>query len=201
MTFVIILFIAIVLLQIFKPKIAGALGENRVNKVLSNVDGFKVLKDIMIKTETGTTQIDHVLIGWKGVFVIETKNYDGWIFGDEKSKYWTQVIYKNKNKFYNPIRQNYGHVKAVEKAIGDKYKDNLQSIIVFDNRSNLKKLNATTPVIYLKDLKKFIQNYNPISRLTVEEIDWIYNKLSKENITDKQIRKEHIRNIKNKTKV
>lgn len=56
--------------------------------------------------------IDHVVISKYGVFVIETKNYRGWIIGNEKSEYWTQVIYKRKERLYNPIKQNYGHIKA-----------------------------------------------------------------------------------------
>jgi hypothetical protein len=57
------------------------------------------LHDITIPSVKGkTTQIDHVVVSEYGVFVIETKNYTGWIVGDEKSDYWTQVIYKRKER-------------------------------------------------------------------------------------------------------
>lgn len=195
---VIILFIIITLLKVFEPKIKGYIGEIQVNKVLRKVDGYKVLHDIMIETDSGTTQIDHVLIGRKGVFVIETKNYDGWIFGDERSKYWTQTIYRNKNKFFNPIRQNYGHVKAIENLIDNKYKDSIHSIIVFGHRCTLKKLTVVTPVIYLKELKRFIRKFNEDTKLMSEDIMYIYDILLEENITDKKMRREHVKMVKNK---
>ena len=93
------------------------IGEQEVNNILNRIKGYKLLTDIMIKGERGTTQIDHILIGRKGIFVIETKDYSGLIYGEEYSKYWTQIINKNSNEFYNPIRQNYGHVKALERYI------------------------------------------------------------------------------------
>jgi hypothetical protein len=73
-----------------------------------------LLNNVTIETEAGTAQIDHVLVADTGIFVIETKHYSGWIFGDPDASQWTQVIYKKKTKFPNPIRQNHGHVKALQ---------------------------------------------------------------------------------------
>lgn len=69
--------------------------------------------DLMIPSRHGTTQIDHVYISKYGIFVVETKNYTGWIFGGEKQARWTQVVYKEKHYFQNPLRQNYAHIKAL----------------------------------------------------------------------------------------
>lgn len=77
---------------------------------------YKVLNNITLQTDGRTTQIDHVVVSNLGLFVIETKNYKGWIIGDEYSEYWTQVIYKRKEKLYNHIRQNYGHLMALLKS-------------------------------------------------------------------------------------
>lgn len=198
MEILIIMFIITIILKAFSPNIKGYIGENKVNKVLSKIDGYMVLHDIMLETKNGTTQIDHILIGEKGVFVIETKNYDGWIFGNENSKYWTQTIYKKKNKFFNPIRQNYGHVKAIEGIIDNKYKNSLHSVIVFGNGCEFKKVTVDTPVIYIKQLKKFISKYNTNIRLGYEDINYIYGILVKGNIIDKLSRKNHVKMIKGK---
>ena len=64
-------------------------------------------------------QIDHVVVSRKGIFVLETKNYTGWIFGNENSQNWTQVIYKRKEKFYNPIWQNFDHIQALKEFLGE----------------------------------------------------------------------------------
>jgi len=115
----IILIIIAVVLKKFTPRIHGIIGERPVASFLSALDSKKylIINDLMIENEGKTSQIDHVVISNYGVFVIETKNYDGWILGDESSNYWTQVIYKRKEKLYNPIKQNYGHVQAIKNIL------------------------------------------------------------------------------------
>lgn len=82
--------------------------------------------------EGSTTQIDHLLLSPYGLFVIETKNYKGWIFGGERQKTWTQKLYKNSYKFQNPIHQNYKHIKVLEQLLADIIEpDQLHSVIVF----------------------------------------------------------------------
>ncbi len=111
-----IVFIAPVLTavaRLLKPKVKGFEGEKMIQLHLASLDKrrFVSLHDILLMTDRGTTtQIDHIIISTYAIFVIETKNYTGWISGYEKSKEWTQTIYKVKNRFMNPIRQNYGHI-------------------------------------------------------------------------------------------
>lgn len=49
------------------------------------------------------TEVDLIYINTSGIYVIESKNYSGWIFGDFKQKYWTQTFKTEKHKFYNPV--------------------------------------------------------------------------------------------------
>ena len=120
----------------------GSYGEKQVSKLLQSLDPdrYILLNDLYIPRKNGTTtQIDHVLISDKGLFVIETKNFNGWIFGSQNSKYWTQVIYKRKEKFYNPIWQNSGHMKELRHFLGDSFSDiPMYSIIVFGRQATLK---------------------------------------------------------------
>lgn len=74
--------------------------------------------DLIVPCRAGTTQIDHVLVSVYGVFVVETKNMSGWIFGDERARKWTQSIYGKKFQFQNPLHQNFRHVKALEELLG-----------------------------------------------------------------------------------
>ena len=74
---------------------------------------FHLMNHVTIQMDDGTTQIDHVLVSRFGVFVIETKHYKGWIFANANHKTWTQVLYRLKYKFQNPIHQNMRHVRAV----------------------------------------------------------------------------------------
>lgn len=86
------------------PKVKGRIGEAVVAVgALGRLDPvvYRVFNDIVLPRPDGkgTTQIDHVVVSPFGIFVIETKNYAGWIFGDETSRYWTQVIHGKKSRF------------------------------------------------------------------------------------------------------
>jgi len=78
---------------------------------------YRRIHNLILPAQGGTTQIDHVLVSVFGIFVIETKNMSGWIFGDERSPKWTQSIYGKKFQFQNPLRQNYRHTKALEEFL------------------------------------------------------------------------------------
>ena len=79
---------------------------------------YRDMNNVTIPTSNGTTQIDHIIASRYGIFVIETKNMEGWIFGAEKSPQWTQSLYGKKFRFQNPLHQNYRHTKALEEFLG-----------------------------------------------------------------------------------
>ncbi|WP_137675403.1 nuclease-related domain-containing protein [Agarivorans sp. Toyoura001] len=91
---------------------------------------YKLVNDVTLACEDGTTQVDHVLVSPFGVFVVETKNMKGWIFGSEHQKQWTQQIYRHRSKFQNPLYQNYKHLKALEFSLDLKPTD-LFSVVCF----------------------------------------------------------------------
>ena len=97
----------------------GKLGESIVSNKLDRLpkDQYKVLNNVTIPTPKGSSQIDHLIVSIFGIFVIETKNLKGWIYGGEHSEYWTQNIYGNKYQLYNPILQNAGHVRALRRVL------------------------------------------------------------------------------------
>jgi len=96
-----------------------------------------LLNNITLRTENGTTQIDHVLVADTGIFVIETKHYQGWIYGGENQSQWTQVIFRKKSRFQNPIRQNYGHLKTI-KSLFTLPDDNFETLVVFTGDAEFK---------------------------------------------------------------
>ena len=88
------------------------------------------LHNVTLATPDGSTQIDHVIVSRFGIFAIETKNMQGWIFGGERQAEWTQKIYKRTFKFQNPLRQNYKHTKALEATL-QVPPESIHSVIVF----------------------------------------------------------------------
>ena len=113
----------------------GRRGERRVRRILRPVcrkGGFRLLNDIYIKSCGREAQIDHVLIGRSGVFVIETKNYDGRIDGTSDMKEWTQTVDGKESTFYNPLWQNWGHISALRDLLGDVCPEKcFHSLVVF----------------------------------------------------------------------
>lgn len=99
----------------------GWLGEAALTvakKIVLDGDVYRDLNNVTIPTSNGTTQIDHIIVSRYGIFVIETKNMEGWIFGDAKQPQWTQSLYGKKFRFQNPLHQNYRHTKALEEFLG-----------------------------------------------------------------------------------
>ena len=117
------------------PQVKGWIGEKQVQWLgLKQLDkeSYTVIHDLYIPRPDGkgTTQLDHVVVSRFGIFVIETKNYDHWIFGSAKQKQWTQKIFKKSYKFQNPLHQNDLHLNALEKFLNIE-KSNFHSIVFF----------------------------------------------------------------------
>lgn len=136
----------------------GAVGEFMVNlaaKWLLDSKAYHLIKNVTLPTEEGTTQIDHIIVSPYGIFVVETKNMKGWIFGNERQKTWTQKIYKHTQKFQNPLHQNYKHVKTIEALLGLK-PEQIHSVVVFVGDSTFKTdmpKNVTHGLGYIRYIK------------------------------------------------
>lgn len=187
-----------------RPAIRGFIGEWKVNGKLHELGkDYRVYSDVYVPNrEGGYTQVDHIVTSVTGIFVIETKHYSGWIYGSERQKNWTQVIYKRKEQLYNPIRQNYGHIQSLKGYLQNESID-MYSIIVFSSEATLKFKEPfeTAAVIYAKELKKIIKAYKNIV-LTEREIGQVNESLEQLIITDKQAKREikiqHLQGVKSK---
>lgn len=118
----------------------GLLGEFIVNlsaRWFLDKETYHLVRNVTLPTPDGTTQIDHVIVSRFGLFVIETKNLKGWIFGGPHQKRWTQKIYKHTNQFQNPLHQNYKHVKALQVLL-NLTDEQIHSVVVFVGGSEFK---------------------------------------------------------------
>jgi restriction system protein len=119
---------------------------------------YTVLHDVTLPVRDGTTQIDHIVVSPFGVFVIETKNMSGWIFGSSKNKRWTQTFRRKKFSFQNPLRQNFKHLKAVSETTGLP-ESKLRSVVIFTGAAEFRTAmpaNVTTRaggVFYIRTLR------------------------------------------------
>ena len=192
-----IFFIALsITFRVFQPKIKGYLGEKSIAVVLSFLpsDEYKIINDILIKSNDRTIQVDHLVISIYGIFVIETKNYKGWITGSDNSEYWTKNMSGNKYKFYNPIRQNKAHISALSRKLGLSV-NKFIPIIVFSNRADLR-INTAYNVIYISQINRLIKEYTDI-KFQENDIQKLYDKISQLNIVSPETRKQHISEVRN----
>jgi hypothetical protein len=97
-----------------------------------------LMNHVTLQMKDGTTQIDHILVSRFGVFVIETKDYKGWIFGNANQAVWTQVLFNAKFKFQNPVQQNFRHVSAVRDLLDFLPPDAVKSVVVFTGEAEFK---------------------------------------------------------------
>ena len=194
-----LLFFLIYIIYLFVSRSSsykGQVGErkvrNKIETIISSNHEYYSLHDLTLQTPDGTTQIDHVLISPNGIFVIETKNYKGWIFGSENQKQWTQTLYKKKYRFQNPLRQNYKHIKAVQNLLNVKMKS-IISVVVFVGDSKFKTVMPYN-VMELRDFLPFIRSHTE-EIISSENVERFFQILSspEQNISTSQL--EHVANV------
>lgn len=190
----------------------GRYGEYLTYKYLKKFEdqGARFLFNIYVpKKEEETTEIDVLMISSKGLFVFESKNYSGWIFGSDNQKYWYQTLpsgrkRSHKEKFYNPVFQNNTHIKHLKSLIGDEFP--IYSIITFSDRCTLMNVNikySKVDVInryQVNNIVSAIYANNPEDVLTAEQVNEIYNTLYPYTQVDDIAKQNHINNINSKIK-
>lgn len=184
----------------------GKYGEYLIYKSLRHHEkqGAKFLFNCFLNREdNSTTEIDVMLICQGGIFVFESKNYSGWIFGNENSLNWTQILpmrtgQSKKTQFYNPVKQNNTHIRYLKKLIGSNIP--IYSIIVFSDKCTLKDIKAGSENIYVIQCGELKSIVSTIIRRTKYKLDAaliseLYNKLYPFTQVSNKVKKKHIENI------
>lgn len=186
----------------------GKLGEYDTYRCLQSLGGYKkFLFNCYIPKEDGTTtEIDVILIHESGIYVFESKNYSGWIFGTETQKQWTQTLATENGKsrkehFLNPIIQNKVHLKWLQAYLKDYENIKFFSYIVFSIRCELKDITLTSGnhfVIKRDDILNAVSRNAAVSdvKMAAPLINEIYKKLYPLTQADEAKKMEHIENIK-----
>lgn len=188
----------------------GEIGEYKIDIQLDQLPkDCKYLSDLLIennRAKSGYSQIDHVVLTPYGIFAIETKNYQGTIYGGKDRKTW---LVNGKFKMMNPFVQNYGHIQALKALLDQKYHDLFISMVSFTKRCTFKveldyrKIASNELIVYDVELSEFIYRKQSILKLqhkepflTEKDISTIYEALSTTNITDQKKREEHKQALK-----
>lgn len=183
----------IITYKLFGLKIIGWFGELWTKQSLDRLpkDKYIIINDVFIENNGHTHQIDHVIVSKYGIFSIETKQYNGFITGNKYDKNWIRHAGKNKYYYTNPIRQNYGHVKALSELL-DIDETKIYNVVCIPSRAKLRIEHDGELVRYDTIVDKVLSYKEEI----INNVDEIVNTIKSKNITDKSIKKKHIDNIK-----
>ena len=155
--------------------------------------GYHALHDLLIPLYESTTQIDHLYVSRYGIFVVETKNYAGWIYGDAEQKQWTQVLYQQKRRFYNPLKQNETHIKALAYLLKLPV-ETFHSIVVFVGEAEFKTA-LPDNVLQGADISGYVRRFRR-SLLSQAQVDEIYATLSQKRYRATAAKKRrHVRDV------
>ena len=181
---------------------AGWMGEQRFKRRVCQrlpANEYRFLQDVLLPVEGGTTQIDFVIVSEFGIWIVETKDYQGWIFGSEKDRRWTQVLARHRGgrgmrtSFQNPLHQNYGHVKAFCAATGVA-ETQCHNLIVFTGTAEFK-TERISNVLHLGEALEFIQT-DRSNRFTKSEIEDIFTRIEAVRIpSTPESTKRHIHSL------
>lgn len=196
---ILVIFLSIVLKN-HKNKKLGIEGEKKVAKILkgfSRIRNYKVINDLYLPLYDKTTQIDHILIGFFGVLVIETKNSGGEIYGDPKKKEWLHTIGSKRHYIYNPLMQNQAHIDCIRHIFGKEnvYNLNIESLVVFTNKKVNLYVPNKLPIIKVKKLNKFLRQ-DRFQQDNDVDVEKLYSILESYRVTDKKLLKDHNKNVK-----
>ena len=156
-----------------------------------NKELYRRFHNIIIPSKNGTTQIDHILVSPFGLFIVETKNLKGWIYGSEEKPKWTQVVYGNKYSFQNPLRQTHRHKKVLSKYL-DINESHIQTVVCFVGDSKFK--TELPSNVLSSGLGSYIKQFNDtvLSDTEVERISGLLSNVKTENNISKE---EHIQSL------
>lgn len=188
-------------------KDVGQFGEYATEFALSNnnLEGYsKTVHNVYIPYKGKTTELDVLLIHERGIFVFESKNYSGWIFGSAEQQKWTQRLQNGeKHQFYNPLKQNATHCAALSDFLGVS-PEKIHSYIIFSQRCELKKVPEDTPqytIVRRQHMLKRLRQELTITGIQFAraQVDTLAERISAAaNVTQEQ-KQEHVANIQNRT--
>ncbi|WP_047153406.1 nuclease-related domain-containing protein [Aneurinibacillus tyrosinisolvens] len=189
-------------LKVLRDK--GLQGEYYTVQKLDKISGYhKTLVNCYIPNgKGGMSETDIVFIHETGIYVIESKNYSGWIFGKEEDRNWCQMFpNKRKEFFYNPIKQNQTHIKVLQSQLTSIPASYFKSLIVFSERCELKKVSFDTTSVEVfkrnkigKVMKQVIQKSPKV--FTQEEINHTYSTLKPYSEVSEKVKQNHVKQIK-----
>lgn len=153
---------------------------------------YQRFHDLIVPSSNGSTQIDHLLVSPYGLFIVETKNKKGWIFGSGDQPKWTQTLFGKKYQFQNPLRQTFRQKKVLAEFLGLR-ESKIHDVVFFVGDCKFK--TRLPDNVIRSGLGRHIKRYKqPI--LTPEEVHRILFSLKSHIATSSITKRDHVRSLK-----
>ena len=159
---------------------------------------YVLMRNLYVPARAGYTEIDALLLHQSGIYVLESKNLSGEITGDLESERWKQHLNEHtEHTFHNPIRQNIGHILALEHFLKIRHEQaHFISFVVFSDRCVLRKVPKDYDfwsIVHCSELKdSLLQRIT--SRKTIytpQQLEDIYYKLQSCANVSEEIKAKH----------
>lgn len=181
----------------------GDYGERRVSSYLEDLpcEEYQVLNDLLIREGSYTTQVDHIILSRYGIFVLETKNVHGKVYGSSNAEFWKQYLpdtgYKRfgttqEHQLRNPIWQNAGHIKSLRRLVfGNDVP--IYGVVVFSDSVNLF-VTAEQPVLLMREVVPYILRHHD-KELSSAQVNQYRRRLLEVISTTESDREHHLENV------
>ena len=165
--------------------VTAKIGKRRIRRILQQ-KSRDVLEDFILPgAYGGLTKIDHAILTSGGIVCIQTKHYNGVVFGGPDEPQWTNVDGIHRRKFLNPMIQNEGRTKALQKAVP---KVPVANLVVFTGS-----VQFTSPleknVIHVRDLNSYIAKF-VFGPCKIKDWDAVWMTVKAAALTDEETRKD-----------
>lgn len=165
--------------------VTGKIGKSRIRKILNSRSPDVIEDFILPGAYGGLTHIDHAILTSGGILCIQTKHYNGVVFGGPDEPQWTNVDGIQRRKFLNPLIQNEGRARALQKVIPDVP---VASLIVFTGAAQF-----TSPVdanvIHVRNLDSYIAKF-VFGPCKIEDWHAVWMTVKAAALTDDDTRKD-----------
>ena len=171
-----------------------------------NYCGYRgyILRNVYVPYRERVTEIDVLYLTSKGIVVVESKNYSGYVFGSEDQRQWTATFRggnyggSNKHQFYNPIWQNRTHIKALQEYLGGV---KAYSFVVFGTNCMLMNLsyNPETVCVCREDEFREIIKYTFDCSPDIYDpstVDAMYNRLLPLTYVTEEVKMRHVESVR-----
>lgn len=181
----------------------GDIGERNVSTYLSDLpyEEYDVFNDLLIRDGKYTSQVDHIIICRSGVFVLETKNIHGKVYGSSNTEFWKQYLpdtgyrqygFTKEHQLRNPIWQNEGHIKTLRRLVfGNDVP--IYGIVVFPNATELY-ITTDQPVLKMCDIVSYIKRHGD-DVLSTDQVRFYRRRLLEVISTTEEDRIGHVDNV------